>query len=102
MLVWILFFILAICSALNLYKIEGLNRGVNILKATLSFIIMCGIILAGGILGRRVRKMMNYMPGHLIPWIVLSIITTAYRFISQLLVLFSHNLWGFIDKSSLW
>jgi hypothetical protein len=102
LLIWIVFFILAICAALKLYDIQGLSRGITILEAGLSFFILCSLSLAGVSLGRRVRNLVNHMPGHLVPWMFLSILFTAYRFISQLLVLFSHNLWGFMDKSSLW
>ena len=102
LLIWIAFSLLAICSALNLYSIEGLSRGITLLEAGLSFLILLGLTLAGVSLGRRVRNLVNHMPGRLVPWLFLSILFTAYRFISQLLVLFSQNLWGFIDKSSLW
>ena len=74
----------------------------NILEAVLSFIIMIGMMLAGLGLRRRIRTLVNYTPGSLMPWIFISIITTAYRFVSHLLVLFSSDLWGIIDKSALW
>jgi hypothetical protein len=74
----------------------------NILEAVVSFIIMTGMGLAGLGLGRRVRGLVNHTPGHLLPWIYISIFTTAYRFLSHLLGLFSSYLWGLIDKSALW
>ena len=74
----------------------------NILEAIVSFIIMMGMILAGIGLGRRVRNLVNHTPQLLFPWVIISIFTTGYRFVSHLLVLFSSDLWGIIDKSALW
>jgi hypothetical protein len=104
LLVWIVFFLLAIVKALNIIDTSKyvLYRGMNILEAILSFVIMLGMTLAGVGLGRRVRNMMNHTPKHLIPWIIISIFTTACRFISHLLILFSQDLWGYMGKSTLW
>lgn len=74
----------------------------NIFEAVLTFFIMIGMTCAGIGLGRRINNLVNQTPGHLVPWIIISIFTTAYRFISHLLLLFSDDLWGTIDKSALW